>query len=111
MNILSENFLIYLIGVDEVKIKDGKAIIKFLSNSERYVCMKEAVSFMKEYNSCTAYEKNFLIDEIKNLYDYFNKVLERAKKDLPFGLEYVYDAENQHVINEMKEVLILKGKI
>ena len=52
MNKKPEDYLAYLIGVDEIKIKDRKAIIKFSLNSERYVCMKEAVSFMQEYNSC-----------------------------------------------------------
>ncbi len=111
MNLLSNEFLSYLIGADEVNLKDGKIIIKFLQNSERYICMKEAVSFLEEFNSCNCVEKNFLIDEMKNLYDYFNRVLENAKKNLPFGFEYIYDEETQQVIDKLKKALISKGKI
>lgn len=110
MNIEFTECLNFLIGADKVEIENGKAIITFFENSDKYSCMAQALAFMKEYNSSDLKGKDVLIDQIKNLYDYFNEVLDRAKK-MSFGLEFVFAEENQKIIDQMKEALIKKGKL
>lgn len=110
MDLTLSNVLSFMIGADEVIVKDNKAIIKFYQNSERYSVLREAIAFLNEFETCNANEENYMIDEIKKLYNYFDAVKKKAKENYNIGLEYVYCDEVQEVINKLEEKLIKKGK-
>jgi hypothetical protein len=61
-----EKFLCFLVGVDEVHIKGGTVVCKFLKESSRYTVYAEAIAFIEEYNLCTTGDRKFLLAVIRN---------------------------------------------
>ena len=106
-----EKFLCFLVGVDEVHIKGGTVVCKFLKESSRYTVYAEAIAFIEEYNLCTTGDRKFLIDYIKKIYNYFNSVIMQANNKYSFenSLLFKYDSETNAIIQQLKKIIELNN--
>ena len=107
-----EKIFCYLVGVDELHIKEGKAVCKFIKESPRYTIYAEALAFIEEYNCCSLTDRKFLIESIKKIYNSFNHVINQAndKYSLKNSLSFEYDIETSKIIQELQKIIKVSGK-